>query len=444
MSGKALENIPCETYQLGNGMRVVLHEDHALPLVAIHLLYRVGGRNEPPGKSGFAHLFEHLMFMGTKRVPDFDRLLESSGGTNNASTSMDYTDYHSSGPADMLEELLWVEADRMESLGSALTQEKLDRQREVVINEFRQVHENTPYGQVWLEIPQWLYPPDHPYAHPLSGSLSDLGEASLEDVRRFFGQHYAPSNASLAVTGDFEPAATRQLVEKLFGRLPAAPTPSPSALPPLPAIPLQRKITTDAVQLPKLIMVWHSPAMFAPGDAELEIAAYFLAEEKNSRLYRRLVYDRSLADSVSASQDASLLGSMFVVEAIAQPGVSLRRIEREIDRELARLGSSPPSAREMRRARNILEGAFVLRMEALESRAELLNHYLFYHGKPDGLAQDWARYQSVTPRAVSEAVSRFLDPGHRLIVHINPNKPQPLGHGARPQKSNTSREEARP
>jgi len=285
-----LPPLSIETFTLGNGMTVILHPDRRLPQVAVNTWFGVGSKDEAPGRTGFAHLFEHLMFMGTERVPGsgFDVLMESGGGANNASTSEDRTNYWSYGPSQLLPTLLWLEADRYEALAKAMTKEKVDLQRDVVRNERRQSYENRPYGLAELAVPEAMYPAAHPYHHPVIGSHADLEAASLDDVKGFFESWYVPANASLVVAGDFDPAVVRPMIEGWFGALPAKAVPPPPAPVPARLEREVRRVLVDQVELPRLVLAWHAPPAYAPGAAELELLAAVLAEGASSRLDRRL------------------------------------------------------------------------------------------------------------------------------------------------------------
>ncbi|MCA9253081.1 MAG: insulinase family protein, partial [Phycisphaerales bacterium] len=343
------QNVAYEKYVLDNGMTVILHEDHSLPAACINLWYRVGSKDEAVGRSGFAHLFEHLMFMGTRRVPDgdFDTLMESGGGWNNATTSEDRTNYFSMGPAELLPTLLWLDADRLEDLGKEMTLEKLDKQRAVVRNERRQSVENVPYGKANHAIYQIMFPEGHPYHGTVIGSHEDLESATVDDVKNFFATYYVPSNASLVVAGDFDPNEIKPLVNRLFGTLPRG-----SEVIHAEAKPVQMKASktltyTDNVQNARTHLVYHSPARFQPGDAEMDLAAEILASGISSRLYQELIYKNDLATDVSAYQASSLLGSLFFIEATAKPGVELQAIEDVIDQTVATFLKDGPTNDEL-------------------------------------------------------------------------------------------------
>ncbi len=412
--------IPHERYRLDNGLDVLLHPDAALPQVVVNLWYRVGSRDETPGRSGFAHLFEHLMFMGTERLPvgAFDHTLESNGGWNNAWTSEDATDYYDVGPANLLETMLWLEADRMRGLGRGMTQEKLDLQRDVVRNERRQSYEDEPYGGAWLALPELLYPADHPYGHPVIGSHEDLEAASVDDVRAFFAQWYAPDNASLVIAGAFDPARVREQVQRWFGDIAPARGPGRASAqrPPAPQRPLLE--LTDKVQLPQSTLCWHTPAVFEAGDAELDLLSSILGSGRSSRLYRRLVY-AGLAQEVQAAQMSQDLSSIFFIQTRPTPGHEIEELEAAIHEEIDRIAEHGPSEEELERARNQYEMRFLRKQESLQSRASALNRYLNSLGEPDGLAQDLARYDVVTRQGVADS-ARSLSRSLAATLRVRP------------------------
>jgi len=417
-------DLPYERFVLPNGLQVLVHEDHSVPIVAVNIWYRVGSKDEKPGRTGFAHLFEHLMFEGSANAPEgvFDELLESAGGVNNGSTTPDRTNYWETVPSNALELALWLEADRMGWLLDAMTQEKLDAQRDVVKNERRQSYENRPYGLAFETLLAALYPPSHPYHWPTIGSMADLDAASLEDVRDFFRTYYAPNNASLAIAGAVSTDSVRVLVERYFGDIPRGPAVPAVDAPPAALEAAKYPVLEDRVQLPRLYMAWHTPPRFAPGDAEMDVAASVLADGKTSRLYRKLVYDLQIAQDVGAFQNSALLGSDFFIVVTARPGVSLERLENEVRTELAAL------ARELRpeeltRARNKIETSFV---EALErvggfgGKADQLNTYAFYAGDPGFVVEDLQRYRSLTEDAVEAAVQRYLVAAPGVVLSVVP------------------------
>ncbi|MCB9795808.1 MAG: insulinase family protein [Alphaproteobacteria bacterium] len=421
MPGARALEIPHEHYALDNGLDVILLEDHSLPQVVINLWYDVGAGVEPAGRTGFAHLFEHLMFMGTTRLPGsgFDDLMEAHGGWNNAWTSEDATDYYDVGPSNLLGTFLWMEADRMSGLPGAMTQEKLDLQRDVVKNERRQSYEDAPYGVGWLAIPEAMYPEGHPYAHPVIGSHEDLEAATVDDVLDFFNTWYHPGNASLVVAGDFDPAELKPLIEETFGHLqaeamPERPAPETPDTPVTPLVELE-----DQVSLPATMMLWHTPGSLQPGDAELDILATILADGHSSRLYDRMVRQDGAALEVDAYQMSQSLSSLFMIDAKPAEGHSLEELEGVIMEELARLATEGPTEAEMERARNRYEMATLRSLESLQARASALNRYNVAVGRPDYLEEDLARYRDATPEGVMQAAAS-LSAERRCVIRVTP------------------------
>lgn len=429
--------LPHEKYVLPNGMKVILHEDHSLPVAAVNVWYDVGSKDEPKGRSGFAHLFEHLMFMGTERVPgsQFDVLMERSGGANNATTSFDRTNYYASGPASMLPTLLWLEADRLEDLGRMMNQDKLDKQRDVVRNERRQSYENRPYGRADLVVNEELFPPGHPYHIHVIGSHEDLQAATVQDVQQFFETYYVPGNASLVVAGDFEPAEIKPLIERLFGTLPTRPMPPRLPAPPPVALPGVKRLTlSDAVQLSRITIAWPSPALYQPGDADMDVIAGILAQGRSSRLWRRLVRDEKLCAEVMAYQGSRRLASAFEIEALCPPETDLDRVEQVIDEEIRRFQAEGPDEGELRRLRNQIEHGMLMRLESLQDRADQLNAYENARGEPDSLRWDLARYDAVSAATTRRAAREVLNLDARLIVRVltaSPRASQPAPLPAR-------------
>ena len=407
---------------LENGLKVILQEDHRLPLVAVSVFYRVGSAHEPAGRSGFAHLFEHLMFTGTERTPDgaFDEILEASGAWSNASTAEDYTEYHQVGPSHLLPTMLWLDADRMEGLGGAVTQEKLDLQRDVVRNERRESYDDAPYGPSEIVLYERLFPRGHPYHEHVIGSHEDLQKATLADVQDFFSRYYVPNHASLAIVGDFESARTLELVTHLFGSippgeaLPPGPPAPPSILSPL------RVDLEDDVRLPRLTYAWHTPAFYAEGDADLDLIAAILTDGKSSRLWRRLVHDEAIATEVAAWQESRRYGSVFRLDVQAASVEDLDRVDAVVREELQRLRTEAVPGPELDRARAGYLHDEVSARQGLVERAELLNLYATYLGDPNRLAWDLARFGRVTPASVARTATRYLDPGQSLRMRVLP------------------------
>ncbi|HEX9611981.1 MAG TPA: pitrilysin family protein [Gemmatimonadales bacterium] len=423
--------VPYETFTLPNGLQVIVHEDHSVPIVTANIWYHVGSGDERPGRTGFAHLFEHIMFMGSQHVPtgDFDRLLEAAGGDNNGSTTEDRTNYFEDGPVNALPLMLWLDSDRMGFLLPEITAEKVDLQRGVVQNERRQSYENRPYGLAQENILQRLYPASHPYHWPVIGSMADLSAATIEDVRGFFRTYYTPNNASLAIAGDITPRAARALVARYFGDIPRGPAVTRPVAPPVTLTADAYATIEDRVQLPRVYNAWHTVKAFAPDDAGLDVLANVLAGGRSSRLYRRLVYELQIASDVVAFQDGGRLDGKFELWATARPGHDLRELQRVIDEELRKLVDGGPTAREVARAQNTFEAQFLSRMERVGSfggKADQLNFYNYFVGTPDYFQRDLDRYLEVTPDDVRRIARTYLaGEAHRVVLSVVPQgKPE--------------------
>jgi zinc protease len=404
--------IKYEKYKLKNGLEVIMSEDHRLPLVAVNLWYHVGPANEKPGRTGFAHLFEHMMFQGSKHVAPNEhfKLLEGAGASLiNGTTSFDRTNYFETVPANQLELALWLESDRMGFLLDTLTARNLANQRDVVRNERRE-GENRPYDLVDEEVYHQIFPPGHPYYGSVIGSHADIESAHLQDVRDFFKQYYSPNNSTMVIVGDFDKAQAKQWVEKYFGPIPAGP-PVPKIDVKTPPIAEQKRVTvTDKVELPRIYATWLSPSIFQPGDADADVLASILGGGKASRLYKKLVYEKQIAQTVFAQQDSELLGSLFQIVATAKPGVKPEDLEKAIDEELAGIQKDGPTAAEVDGARNTIESRIIRGLERLGGFggvADRLNTYNHYLGDPGYLPKDIARYDAVTPASVRKLAQSF-------------------------------------
>ncbi len=416
--------VPYEMFRLPNGLTVIVHEDRSAPIVSVNCWYHVGSGRETPGRTGFAHLFEHLMFEGSKNVPEgaFDRWLEAVGGDNNGSTNNDRTNYWENAPANALEVPLFLESDRMGFLLDAMSPAGVDGQRDVVKNERRQGVENQPYGRVEDLLPPALFPKDHPYSWPVIGSMEDLSAASYQDVVDFFKKWYGPANASLVVAGDVDAKEVRRVAEKWFADVPRSEPVEPYAPRPVVLREEKRLVLEDKVQLPRLYLAWVTPPAFAPGDAALDAVAGVLTGGKNSRLYKRLVYDLQVAQDVAAFQGSAALASTFMVTVTARAGHGLPEILRLVDEEIARLAQEPPAERELTRFLNRTEAGFYDRLERVGGfggKADQLNAYYFATGNPDFFEEDLARYRALSPSDVQAAASRWLGPG-RVLVSVVP------------------------
>jgi len=417
--------VPYTRFALPNGLTVILHEDHAIPMVSVNVWYHVGSGRESPGRTGFAHLFEHIMFEGSGNVPEgeFDRLLEAAGGDNNGSTNADRTNYWENVPSNALELALFLESDRMGYLLDAMSPEKVDGQRDVVKNERRQSYENRPYGMASITLGENLFPESHPYHWPTIGYMDDLTAASYDDVVSFFRRYYGPNNASLAIAGDIDVEEAKRLVEKWFADVPRG-----EAVPPVdpPAAGLdgeKRLVLEDRVQLPRYYACWLTPAFYHPGDAELDVLANVLAGGKNSRLYKRLVYEMQIAQDVSAFQQSGGLGSRFCIVATARTGHTLQELESVIQEEIDKLVAEAPTDREVDRAINQFEASFLDQLERVGGfggKADQLNAYLFATGNPDWFQEDLLRYKGLEPSDIQAVAVTYLGRG-RVVLSIVPD-----------------------
>jgi zinc protease len=423
-------SVPYTMFTLPNGLTVILHEDHSVPVVGVNVWYHVGSANEKPGRTGFAHLFEHLMFEGSGHVKEgeFDQWLEAAGGGNNASTANDRANYYIDVPSNALDLALYLESDRMGSLLDIVSEKLVDGQRDVVKNERRQGVENAPYGMAGVRIPEIMYPKNHPYHWPVIGYMEDLTAAKAEDVREFFRTYYAPQNATLVVAGDINPAEARKKIEHWFADVKPGKKAGPIEVPPAQLDGVVKETLTDRVQLPRLYLVWHTPALYAPGDAELDAVASILTGGKNSRLYKRLVYDMQVAQSVSAGQGSNQLGSTFSIIVTARPSTDppatvLERLKGIIDEELEKLRGAAPTDRELQRTLNGLEASFFNRMESVGGfggKADQLNGYWMQAGNPDFFNEDLSRYRALDASDIQAAVRRWLPADRRLELSVVP------------------------
>jgi zinc protease len=421
-------DVPYTQFTLPNGLHVILHEDHTVPLLTVNVWYHVGSAREKPGRTGFAHLFEHLMFMGSAHAKYgvFDQLLEAAGGTNNASTAEDRTNYYIDVPSNALDLALFLESDRMAYLIDAMSPKTVDAQRDVVKNERRQSYENAPYGMASIEIAQLLYPQGHPYRWPVIGYMEDLSAASYQDVVDFFKLYYQPGNASLVVAGDIDLVRARAAVEKWFADVkPGAAPIGPIDYPHPNLTEVRKKTIQDRVQLPRLYLTWITPAHFEPGDAELDVLSLLLAGGKNSRLYKRLVYDLQIAQDVAAFQASKTLSSEYQIVVTARPAASIDRIRAVVDEEIAKIQQAPPAAREFTRAINQVESSFYDRMERVGDFGgvgDQLNGYYFAAGNPGYFTEDLSRYRALSPADIQAIAQKFLPLNKRVELVVEPVK----------------------
>ena len=400
-----------------------------MPQVVVNATYAVGSRMEAVGRTGLAHLFEHLMFMGTRRAPRgaFDLWMAEAGGRNNAGTEADQTEYYDVGPSRALPLLLWLEADRMGELGRLIDQEKLDLQREVVLNERRETAENHPYGLAELRLPELLWPEGHPYHHPVIGKPVDLHAATVPEVKDFFATWYDAANASLVVAGDFDATKVQGSIERLFGSIPSR---GRAVDPGAPGFgdksttlrSVLRETVPDNVEFPRVILAWQSPKHFAPGDAEMDLLGSVLASGKESRLSEALVYEEKVAQDVSATQQSRQLASEFVVEATALSGVEPAKLEKALLEQIGRLCDKGVSTQELERVRNGFETTFVEGLQSIETRAALLNLYQTELGDPGYVQRDLDRYRHATADDLMKYAKKVLLPGAMVVLTIVPNR----------------------
>ena len=403
--------IKFEKYTLPNGLEVILHEDHSTPIVAVDTWYHVGSGDEQVGRTGFAHLFEHIMFMGSQHVPvgAFDQMLEAAGADNNGSTTEDRTNYYETLPSNALPLALWLDSDRMGFLLPTMDLAKVNLQRDVVKNERRQRVDNQPYGRADEVILAALYPKSHPYSWPVIGSMTDLSAASLTDVQNFFKTYYAPNNATLAIAGDFNPDSVKKMVAQYFGSIPRGPTVKRRMTVPPVVIPRDTfLVLEDRVQLPRLFYTWHSVKGFAPDDAALDILAQVVANDKNSRLYKKLVYEMQIAQNVRAYQDGSRLDGKFQIDVTPKPGQKVSDIDRIVESEISNVIKNGVTQRELQRAQNLYKASFLNRLASVLGKAEVLNSYNYFVGNPDYVQQDAARYERVTAADVQRVAKTYL------------------------------------
>ncbi|MEY4546642.1 MAG: hypothetical protein RL685_2837 [Pseudomonadota bacterium] len=418
--------IAFERYRLPNGLEVILAPDPSVPVVAVNLWYHVGSGYEVPGRSGFAHLFEHMVFQGSKHVGDdkhFDILKKSGAESVNGTTSPDRTNYFEVVPSNQLEVALWLESDRMGFLLEKLTKQSLDNQIEVVRNERRQNYDNRPYGKALFALYAALYPEGHPYRYLTIGRHEDLSTASVDDVKGFFKTWYIPANATLTLVGDVEIPRAKELVQKWFGSFPKSEKP---AVVPVPAPVIQAsEVTVDDefAKLRQVTFVWHSPATFAAGDAELTVAGNALMREGPGRLYKALVYDRQLAQSVTAFQDGSSFSGTFQITVTLRNETQLAEVKEIVAGEVARLTRENLTEQEIGRFRAAAEAGAIRGLESVLGRAQTLQRYNHYLGDPDRISWDLDRYRNTSAAAIRAVAAQYLVPERMVTVLTNPGKP---------------------
>ena len=423
----AMPRLPVEKFLLPNGLEVLLQEDHSVPLVTVNVWYKVGSADEQTGRTGFAHLFEHLMFMGSENVPvgKYDEWMEAVGASPNGSTTQDRTNYYQTGASTALPLMLWLEADRMGRLLPTMTKEKLDLQRDVVKNERRQSYDNVPYGRAYETILAALYPAQHPYSWPVIGSMADLSAAALEDVNNFFRTFYAPNNASISIAGDFDADSARAYVQRYFGgirrgpAMPARPAPAEPRL-----LRDSAMVLEDRVQLPRVYWAWHSARAYHADDAPLTLLSYVLAGDKNSRLYKRLVYEMQVAQNVGSGQESGRIAGNFVVDVTPRPGQDPTKVARIVEEEIAKIIAEGVTEQEMTRARNTYLSGMLTSLASVQGKADQVNHYNYFVGTPDYVQQDAARHARVTAADVQRVAGKYLAQPNVLLTVVPQGKPE--------------------
>jgi len=416
-------NIPYLKYKLSTGLEVILFQRNSLPFTATNIWYRVGSANEIKGKSGLAHLFEHMMFQGSKNVPKemHFKYIQEAGGTLNASTSFDRTNYFEKLPANDLELALWLESDRMGYFLDALDQAKLDNQKSVVLNERLERYDNQPYGLAWEKLLGNLYPHNHPYNWPTIGFYNDIENYSLEDVKNFFKSYYSPSNATIVIAGNFDVDTVKLLLEKYFGEIEGESTQS---VPDFQSVELKdnKEVEfTDKVNLERIYLTWHTQNAFGDNDASLDILSDILTGSKNARLTRKLVFDLQIAQDVSSMQFSGKYGGHFMIVATAKPDHPLEEIKKIIFDEIALLVNKKVSQHELLRSQNVIKSQFIYSLQNIDTVADLLNLYNFYLGEPNSFNFDLGRYNGVDLTKIQQVSKKYLQKNY-VELRIIPEK----------------------
>jgi zinc protease len=418
----AVPRIEFEKYSLPNGLEVILHEDRSVPLVTVNTWFKVGSGDERPGRTGFAHLFEHIMFMGSEHVPvgAFDQWLEAAGANNNGSTWFDRTNYFEWMPSNALPLALWLDADRMGWLLPTMDQQKLDLQRDVVKNERREGVDNVPYGRAYETMLKAIFPPGHPYSWDAIGSMEDLSAASLDDVKTFFRTYYAPNNATLVIAGDFERDSVRTWVQRYFGNIPRGPQmperPRPAAF----DIPRDTfLVLEDQVQLPRLYEAWHTVPVFSADDAALDLLSYVIGGDRNSRLYQRLVYDLQVAQEVDAAHESYRLDGFLRLSVTPKPGQTPARMAALVNEEVRKLIDRGVTERELQRAKNTRRAALLDNLASVRNKADQLNYYNYVAGTPDYSQRDAERYDRLTRDDLQRVAREYLGKP-RVVLTVVP------------------------
>jgi zinc protease len=416
-----------EKYKLDNGLEVILMPDSTVPLAYVSVWYHVGSGDEVPGRSGFAHLFEHMMFQGSTNVGEdkhFSVLRNIGASSVNGTTNTDRTNYFEQVPANQLETALWLESDRMGHLLPLLTKTSFENQVEVVRNERRQSLDNQPYGKDALATYKNLFAEDHPYRGMVIGRHEDLAAASLEDVKNFFRKWYVPANATLLIAGDLDVPATKKMVEKWFGTFPKTAKPQRRILPPTPVTASKREtVTDDFAKLRRIHYAWHTPKQFAPGDTELYVLARVLARQGTGRLFKTLVHEKQWAQNVVAYQDSQEMSSVFELYVDLKPDADLKAVEAVLNAELDRVMKEPISQPELQRVVTQVEASFVRGLETLVSRGERVQAYNHYLGQPNSFTYDLDRVRNTTPEQIRAVAASYLPRTSRVEILTVPGTP---------------------
>lgn len=429
-SAEKLPPIKVQEYTLKNGLRVVLHPDNSTPIVSVNVFYHVGSKNEAPGRTGFAHLFEHMMFQGSKNYGDgYLGAMDEVGANVNGTTNEDRTYYYEVVPSNFLERALYLEADRMGGLLDAMSQEKLDNQRDVVKNERRQRVDNQPYGTAGENTVDIMYPVGHPYHWSVIGSMEDLSAASMDDVKAFFRQYYVPNNAVLVLAGKYDKKQAKAWIEKYFG-----PIQNGAAITrPNPAQPQLaggiRKTFEDAVPLPRLTISWHGVPAYAQDEAALDMLGTILSSGRGSRLQSNLIYGKDIAQQVSANNGTNEIAGLFQISALAKPGKTLDENEKEINVEIERIKKDPPTADEMARALNGVEAQTIFRLQTVLGKGGQLSSFVGFRGKANYFKKDLDRYRKVKPADIQRVANKYLT-ADRLVMSYVPRKGAPPARDA--------------
>jgi len=419
-----LLNIPYEKYSLNNGLEVILYQNTKIPFVAINLWYRVGSANEIKGKSGLAHLFEHMMFQGSKNIPKemHFKYVQEAGGTLNASTSFDRTNYYEKLPSNELELGLWLESDRMGFFIDTLDQVKLDNQKSVVLNERLERYDNQPYGLAWEKLLANLYPQNHPYNWPTIGYYKDIESYSLEDVKSFFHKYYSPSNANIVIAGNFDTENAKELIDKYFGEIKNTGNPAQIFSPAAAIEETKLEIFEDRVNLERIYLAWPTQSAFGEGDAALDILSDVLTGSKNARLTSKLIYELQLVQDVNSMQFSGKYGGHFMIVSTAKPGNSLEKIKQLIFEEIKSIAEEGISQNDLTRSKNVIKSNFIYSLQNIDTVADLMNLYNFYLGNPSSFNIDLNRYNTIeTPILKNIALKYLLN--NYVEFRVVPGKP---------------------